>query len=99
MSEIRAFFNAMVQELREQRSELEPFVRSDVKGVRTEISLIWTRLEAHWWNLQDRNAKMQSMTSEAVEDMRLGVQRLIIELQEGYRRLRKALRGATEPTP
>lgn len=99
MSEIKTFFNAMVQELREQRSDLEKFVRDDVNEVRTDLRHIWTRLDEQWDSLQDRNTKMQAMTGEAAEDMRQGVQSLLLELQEGYRQLRKTLSTATKPAP
>ncbi len=97
MSEIKNFFDGLVNDLRKEREDLQRALQHDMEETRQDAQRLWAELEDKWDDFRAGNQKLQQRAAVAGEDLSEGLQRVADELQAGYRELRDTLKLAGKP--
>jgi hypothetical protein len=89
IKELKAALQKDLDRLVELRDELRVQLRLAKDEARSE----WDRLEVHWLAVQDEIKRIGEHTKEPVKELGIASQKLLVELKQGYERIRAQLKG------
>lgn len=90
MSTIKDALHEEMEALRTRRDEL----RVHAHLGRADLKDLWTDAETKWSRIEGEVKRLGQESKEPVEEMRMGLSDLMVQLREGYHRIGVALKRA-----